>query len=220
MSLTRGHRADTPRTPAPRKERTSADTQALGELLRQAREKRGWSLKRFASSAGMSEGLLSQFERGKGNPSLLTLQKLAAALEIPLGDLFYQAAPRPATDETAAHRLTSAQCSVVTASGRKKLVFPHDDLMYELLTPDLQRQLELLRCTVPPGFDGSAMPFQHDGEESVHVLEGNFQAHVADDVYDLGPGDTITLQSSLPHWWRNIGDSPVLVLCAATPPSF
>lgn len=194
-------------------------TRALGQLLRHTREQRGMSLKRFASVAGVSEGLLSQFEHGKGNPTLLMLQKLAAALDVQLGELFYRISA-PSEESDTGHTLGTDQCAVVDSASRKKLVFPHEGLVYELLTPNLQRQLELIRCLIPPGFDGSAKPFQHQGEESVHVLEGRFEAHVADDVHDLGPGDTITLRSSLPHWWKNVGDVPVLVICAATPPSF
>ncbi|GGX04192.1 helix-turn-helix domain-containing protein [Streptomyces lomondensis] len=198
----------------------TADTRALGRLLRDARAQRGMSLKRFAAAAEISEGLLSQFERGQGNPSLLTLQKIAAALDVPLAHLFYKTTPDEESVDTESDVLPRRQCAVVPSGGRKKLVLPQEQLVYELLTPDLQRPLEMMRCVVPPGFDGRARPFQHEGEEAVHVLEGRLRAHVADDVHDLGPGDTISLQASLPHWWANIGEVPVVVISACTPPSF
>lgn len=199
----------------------TADTAVLGQLLRDARRDRGLSLKAFSAQSGISEGLLSKFERGNGNPSLLTLQKIAAALDIRLSDLFHQV-PSAGYDPTdpAGSALRSDQCTIVRHDDRKRLVIPYEGLAYELLSPNLQRDLAMMRCEVPVGFDGSARPFQHKGEDTVHVLTGRFEVHVAHESHVLEPGDTVTFQSSLPHWWKNVGDVPVTVICVNSPPSF
>ncbi|MQA06086.1 MAG: cupin domain-containing protein [Streptosporangiales bacterium] len=199
----------------------TADTAMLGQLLRDARRDRGLSLKAFSAQSGISEGLLSKFERGSGNPSLLTLQKIAATLDIRLSDLFHQVPSAGyGHGDTEGGALRPDQCAIVRNDDRKRLVIPYEGLVYELLSPNLQRDLAMMHCEVPVGFDGSARPFQHKGEDTVHVLTGRFEVHVAHESYVLEPGDTVTFQSSLPHWWKNVGDVPVTVICVNSPPSF
>jgi transcriptional regulator with XRE-family HTH domain len=54
----------------------------LGAELRQAREKRGLSVRELARAAGLSAEAVSAIERGQRYPSLRTLECLAAALQI------------------------------------------------------------------------------------------------------------------------------------------
>lgn len=51
------------------------------------REQNGTS-KEIAKKAGITEGLLSNIITGKANPSLLTLTKVANALNVPMEELF------------------------------------------------------------------------------------------------------------------------------------
>ncbi len=54
----------------------------LGSRLRQAREELGYSQAELAERAAVSPGLIGQIERGEVQPSLLTLDNLAAALGV------------------------------------------------------------------------------------------------------------------------------------------
>jgi len=54
----------------------------LGVRLRQAREELGYSQAELAKRAAVSAGLVGQIERGEVQPSLLTLDNLAAALGV------------------------------------------------------------------------------------------------------------------------------------------
>src|ERR1700748_2596001 len=58
----------------------------LGRILRAARGDR-YSLETLAERSGVSTGLLSQIERGIGNPSFQTLLRVAHALDIPVAAL-------------------------------------------------------------------------------------------------------------------------------------
>jgi len=57
---------------------------AFGDRLRDLRARRGMSRRLLARDAGLSERYLAQLEGGTGNPSLLVLRSLAAALDVPL----------------------------------------------------------------------------------------------------------------------------------------
>ncbi len=48
------------------------------------RIKRGWSQTELANAIGSRQPVISRLERGEGNPSLSTLQKIANALDLSL----------------------------------------------------------------------------------------------------------------------------------------
>lgn len=178
---------------------------SFAEVLRVARAGR-YTIEELAARSGVSSGRISQLERGLGNPSFITLSKLAAALDAPIGSFF--------TGPAAESRM------VVRKNERKRIVVPHDKLAYELLTPDLQRNLEVYLFHLPPRFDSSRRPITHRGEECIHVLSGQLEVHVEGQMFHLMEGDSITYDSSRPHFVKNLTDGTVTALAAVTPPSF
>jgi transcriptional regulator with XRE-family HTH domain len=69
----------------------------VGTNLRRLRTEQGLSLSDLARSSGVAKATLSALEGGRGNPTLETLSALAAALQIPMGDLITPADPAPVT---------------------------------------------------------------------------------------------------------------------------
>ena len=59
----------------------------LGEAIREARKKKGLSLRSVAASADISPSLLSQVETGKTNPSVGTLYALVGVLNVSIDEL-------------------------------------------------------------------------------------------------------------------------------------
>jgi transcriptional regulator with XRE-family HTH domain len=176
---------------------------SIAATLTRERAARGYSIDQLAQKAAISSGLLSQLERGIGNPSLSTLHHLAQALEIPIGSFF-------ATD--------ASEDIVVHPQTRKRLVLS-DSLTYELLVPDLRGALSMFYIELPAHFSNMDAPFRHAGEEAEFVLEGSLEAHVGDRTLDLDRGDSIRFASSMPHWFRTYGARCILI-SAQTPPSF
>src|SRR5262252_6205837 len=67
----------------------------LGMRLRQARERKGFTVRGLARYVGVSPSLVSQVERGRVMPSVGTLYAIANQLELVVDDLFRDAgAPR------------------------------------------------------------------------------------------------------------------------------
>lgn len=177
----------------------------VGQRIAHARLARGMNIEDLAQRAAISHGLLSQIERGIGNPSLRTLTALAGALGLPIGAFFDGASPE--------------NDIVVRRGARKRLVLSDQSLAYELLVPDLQGNLSMLRIELPPGFCNCDKPFSHAGEECELVLEGRVEAHIGEQAFELGPGDSIRFNCALPHWFRTF-DERVVIVSAMTPPSF
>lgn len=77
--------------------------------VRSLRKERGWSQQRLAAEAGINKVTLVHIETGKTSPNVETLEKLAGALGVELGDFFPKAqAPLPLESEPAAGHTESA----------------------------------------------------------------------------------------------------------------
>ncbi|WP_079131827.1 helix-turn-helix domain-containing protein [Streptomyces nanshensis] len=182
----------------------------IGTTVRATRRVLGMTVEALASRAGVSTGALSQLERGQGNPSLQTLQRLASALSIPLVQLL-QGAPEP-------------EHFVVRAGHGPRLPASSDDdrdsqVMRELLTPSGGR-LQVIRSEVPPGFSNEGRSYRHLGQECVVVLSGRLRVCIGQEVVDLERGDTVTYDCTVAHWWSNPGSETTVVLGAVTPLAF
>lgn len=64
------------------------DSAELGSTVRAQRERRQMTIASLARKVGVSAAAISQIESGAVQPSLATLRKLAASLEIPVFRLF------------------------------------------------------------------------------------------------------------------------------------
>lgn len=69
---------------------------AVARELQGAREKQRLSMSRVAEDAGLSQQMVSYVERGMRTPTLETLLRICAALNVDLSDVV-RAASRPAT---------------------------------------------------------------------------------------------------------------------------
>jgi transcriptional regulator with XRE-family HTH domain len=192
----------------PGRPNTDALMRTVGAQIKVLRKQRGLTLEALAARSGVSMGLISQIERGRGNPSFNTLVQTAHALEVPIGRLFH------AAEETS---------PVVRASQRRTLDIHSGgplEALHELLTPGLDGALEAIWVEAPAGYDTADTPFTHPGEEFGIVLEGTHEIFLDGVRHVLGPGDSITYESTVPHWYRNPGPQLVRAIWVITPPTF
>src|SRR5437879_12957660 len=73
---------------------------SLGRRVRESRNRRGLTRKQVSQQADVSERHLAQLEAGEGNISVVLLERIAGALQVPMASLFL-----PQTDEPAEERL-------------------------------------------------------------------------------------------------------------------
>ena len=59
----------------------------FGKRLREVRERVGVSQEKLAEMSGLHRTYVSSVERGKRNISLLNIERLAGALEVPMAEL-------------------------------------------------------------------------------------------------------------------------------------
>jgi transcriptional regulator with XRE-family HTH domain len=177
-----------------------------GSALRALREQRGLTIASLARLVGISAAAISQIESGTVQPSVMTLRKLAAALAVPVFRFFLPA--------------DTAAASVVRRGERKTVGLARTGARYELLTPSLQGQLEIMEISMDPGQASAPERISHPGEECLVIISGHGELELGDDVIDLQAGDAATFQGSIPHRLRNTGRGPLTAISAITPPSF
>lgn len=59
----------------------------LGTAVRELREAHGWSQEGLAEHAGLNRSYVGEIERGSVIASIVTVEKLAMALDVPIGEL-------------------------------------------------------------------------------------------------------------------------------------
>ena len=187
---------------------------SLGAKIREHRKARSLTLTELAEQCDISPSFLSQIERDKANPSVSTLKTIAKVFGVSLGSFFEEEA-LPGTPPQPMETLAK----VVRADQRKVLIYPGSGIRNELLSPDLQRAIQLMWIVMPPGTDTGNF-LVHEGEECGIVLQGTVEIWVSDERHILNAGDAIYHPSSVPHRSRNIGEIDVIMVGAITPPSF
>jgi transcriptional regulator with XRE-family HTH domain len=179
----------------------------IGPRLRAQREQMGLSLREVARRIGVSASLISQIERDKVNPSVSTLYALTQELRLTMGDLFavddvVSAGSSASSPVRTAPLVTPEQRAVITlASG----------VTWERLTPTSDPTIEFLYVVYDAGSESCPEDslVTHGGREYGYVVSGRLGVRIGFDEYDLGPGDSVSFDSSSPHRLWTMGNEPV-----------
>jgi transcriptional regulator with XRE-family HTH domain len=182
------------------------DPVELGATVRAQRGRRNLTIASLARKVGVSAAAISQIESGAVQPSVATLRKLAAALEIPVFRLFLP--------------VEAEAVSVVRRGKGVTIGRPSSGAQYQLLSPSMHGQLQVMEVTMDPGQASAAAALSHAGEECLVILGGRGALEFGDSVIDLRAGDAATFQGTIPHRLRNPGRGQLRVLSIITPPSF
>ncbi|WP_425450410.1 helix-turn-helix domain-containing protein [Virgifigura deserti] len=199
--------------PAPRRRRGSVDNrepaasadaampelgQLIGERLRQLRRLRGATLESLAHSTGFTRGYLSKIENSRKVPPIASLARISQALETDIAYFFTTAeAPEPQDDKV----------SVVRAGERRRVERGGTTFGYDYASVAYRKRhkhMEPFVFTYPSNLSRD-VSFEHEGEELVFVLSGRVEFEADGKKFVLEPGDTLYLDSEVPHRARSLG---------------
>lgn len=190
----------------------------LGRSIRATRERKGLSLRELARQVNVSPSLISQIERGRAMPSVGTLFTIATILDLDLGDMFSSqgveqetpsdaavGAPTPSPDRPAG--------PVQRKHNRKKIKL-HTGVVWELLTPAADDQVEFLHVTYDVGGASceDGVLFRHGGMEYGYILSGRLGMQIGFEEYVLEPGDSLSFSAQTPHRLWAIGNEPAVAI--------
>ncbi len=175
----------------------------LGTKLRKLRRDGGMTLQDVASMTGYSKALISRIENDSVSPSINSLVKIASALKIELHELFAS--------------IEGKSPLVVRKKDRISRTLSGGMVQAESLSGGVDNKLAPSIMSFEPGADASDGKLEtHRGEEWWHVLKGRLEAAVGEDRYELGEGDSIYLNSTMPHKLRNPAKAKATALVLVT----
>lgn len=173
----------------------------IGEKIAQYRKSKDLSIRELAKMAEVTPSLLSQIERGLANPSVNSLKSIANALNAPLFTFF--------TSEIIKEDL------IVRGNNRKKVILPGaDNVIYEMLTPGINDNLEFAIMDLSPKSSSCTDYIHHNGYEIAYVLEGEVILHLDDEEFDLKKEDSVKIPAGIKHRWENNSDIEAKVIFA------
>ncbi len=198
----------------------------LGETIRDERRKRKLTLERLSEKTNLSKSFLSQVERGLAQPSISSLKKIAQEFAISVVDLFSLELKEKARMDPPVAVGKNGQpyvedVKVVRANRRKSLTLPGSRVSYDLLTPDLNRLVEVIYLRTNPAENSGDEPvIDPPGEKFGVVLKGTLEVRIKEDIYELQSGDSIYFPAHFPHSWCGVGNEPIAAIWVLTPPRF
>jgi len=183
--------------------------QHVGIEIRDMRRAKNMTLTELGHKTDLSVGYLSQIERGISSPSVKALHSISRALDVTISWFF-----SPNRDEPGPLR------DIIVRADRRRTLKFKSGIQDELLSPNLRRKIELLRCTFPSGSASGDQPYTHNGEEAGMVVSGKLRLWIGDNEVVLNPGDSFAFESDQPHRYDNPFDEECVVIWAITPPSY
>ena len=187
----------------------------IGGRLRAIREGRGMSQRDLAGRAGLTSAAISMIEQNKSSPSVASLKSLLDAIQMTMSEFFAEVeeatTPKYFYTRDEFIEISPQEIGLGGAAARVSL---------RQIGDASRHTLQVLHETYPPGADTGPELLSHDGEEAGVVIEGIIEISVADQIRVLNPGDGYLFDSRLPHRFRNIGETPCVIVSACTPPSF
>lgn len=201
----------------------------LGPRVRQVREERGLSVRELARRIGCSASLVSQIERGLSAPSVGIVYSMATELRTSLDYLFGvdsaaladgNGPPSPAAPPPEPPRpprpapqpqVTVARRRMIQRAGARRIIDLASGVRWERLTPGRDNMTDFLEVVYSPAGHSTdeRRSLRHDGHEYGVILSGRLQANIGFETYELGPGDAISFDSSIPHEYWNTTDDYV-----------
>lgn len=194
----------------------------IGARLRAERKQRGLTVRELARRLEVSPSLVSQIETGKARPSVKTLYAVVTELGISLDELLAPSgtitAPIPPPTQVSAALLLgiaeeagNGRSELLQTASARRAIELESGVRWERLTTTDDPEIDFLYAIYAVG--GASSPtgklIRHSGREYGVVLSGRLGVTVAFEEFTLGPGDSISFDSTTPHRLHNDGDEEV-----------
>jgi len=164
----------------------------MGKRIKRKREFLGLQVKELSVQIGVTSSLISQIERGKAFPSIVTLKKLAVALHTTVGELIGE------NENLVLHPL-------LKASERRFVKKNKNGTSLHLLSYHFpSKQIEPYIIHFSKNSDSEKiMTSNYPGQEFCFVLKGSFEAVINKKKFSLEEGDGFYFNSNQKHLFKN-----------------
>lgn len=183
---------------------TESFKRSIGGLLKAKRLEMGFTLQELAERAELSAAFLSQAERGKATPSIISLINIAGALDTDIN--YFVTPPEP--------------MSLVRRANDPRYIDIDSPVVYKRLDAQLRNQkMSGLLMEIPPG---TGLPAVHrrEGEDFFYVISGQVEYGLGDEVFVLKKGDAAHHNTQIDHTVINKSSKVAKLLWVGTPVLF
>jgi transcriptional regulator with XRE-family HTH domain len=195
--------ANNDRSPLPDVEMETAEN--FGPRIREIREQRGLSLRSMAAAAGIPPSVLSKFERGQASPTMVTAQKVLAALGLSFAEFFGTYRERPLEP-----------AGIVFPSHGFRTLSSHGELLRWLLPVGPDFACQMFYEEIDPGVNRREW-CTHTRDLVGYILSGELVlrfppgSKTAREV-TVHPGETFYIPANLAHKIANRGKKKVILI--------
>ena len=179
-----------------------------GNRIREARKKKGMTLKQVADATGYTVGHISLIERDLKSPSLTALRKIAACLECSEVWLIMGGAEQSHLSQ-ANEKNGPRESFLIRKENRIPMKIPEIDISYSIFTPSRlpdgrEAKITGLMVRVQPGHWVTERMISHSTyDESLLLLKGELELHMDNSVYTIHEGDSFYVPSGSLHNYMN-----------------
>jgi transcriptional regulator with XRE-family HTH domain len=178
----------------------------MGIRIKRIRESFGLSIKDLSHEIGVTSSLISQIEKGKAFPSIVTLKKISEALQTTVGELIGE------NENQIKHPLLRAEDRRLAKKN------PKGTSSYLLSYHFPSKQIEPYLIQFEKGSNSRGiMTSNFPGQEFCYILKGKFEVTIEDIKYNLSEGDGFYFNSNKSHLFKNTGDDRAEILWIITP---
>ncbi len=180
----------------------------VGEIIHNLRKERKMTLLELSNKSGVALATLSRMENGKMTGTLESHMNICKALEISLPGLY--------RDLEASTKTVDVQTKKTRTD-----VFVHDKkATSEMLAPNvLNKKMMPTMIKIAKGGNTHNEETKPGIEKFAYVIDGKIEANIGGERYILGRGDTLYFESSVPHYFKNVGAGEARLICVITPPA-
>ncbi|MGM9923519.1 MAG: helix-turn-helix domain-containing protein [Bacillus sp. (in: firmicutes)] len=168
--------------------------QIIANNLAEIRKSRALSLNQVAEMTGVSKAMIAQIEKGKSNPTVTTLWKIANGLQVSFS-VFMKEGDGPKVTTITVDELES----IIDEDGNY--------LVYSIFPYHPEKKFEIYAIDLKPGFRHNAE--RHLGEEYILLKSGELTLKVNNEEYVLKTGEALSFAADVDHSYINATEDMV-----------
>jgi transcriptional regulator with XRE-family HTH domain len=178
----------------------------IGERIKQKRELLGLQLNDLAKRVGISPSALSQIEKAKSYPTIITLKLIAENLRTTVGDLIGE---NESLSNNPLYRREEIELIQHNNTGTE---------LFILTQPDVSKQMDTLLMRFIKDSDSQNLLYKYNGQMFGYLLAGELQFEIDNKSYVVQKGDTVYFNTRRNYRFQNIsngGSEMVIVTLSA-----
>ncbi|MBX9618469.1 MAG: XRE family transcriptional regulator [Hyphomicrobiales bacterium] len=168
----------------------------LSERLKIERLAKGWSLAQLSEKSQVSRAMISRIERCEVSATASLLAKLADAYGLALADLFAPSGAGTVVSPLRRRREQPVWQDPSSGYCRRAVSISNPSCPLNIVEIDFPA--------------GATVLFDHSGDggqkQNVWLLEGSLRMSIGKDIYDMCPGDCLTMALDRPLAFHNPGN--------------